>query len=40
MTACVIAFGMHLVGWPPAAIYDGSWSDWGQPGDTPVGTGV
>jgi thiosulfate/3-mercaptopyruvate sulfurtransferase len=39
VSACVIAFGMHLVGWPDAAIYDGSWSEWGLPGDTPVATG-
>jgi len=40
VSACVIAFGMHLVGWPDAAIYDGSWSEWGLPGDTPVATGA
>ena len=39
VSACVIAFGMYLVGWPDAAIYDGSWSDWGLPGDTPIATG-
>ncbi len=40
VSACVIAFAMHLVGWPEAAIYDGSWSEWGLPGETPVATGV
>ncbi len=39
VSACVIAFGLHLLGWPEAAIYDGSWSEWGLPGDTPVATG-
>jgi thiosulfate/3-mercaptopyruvate sulfurtransferase len=36
VTACALAFGLHLIGWPDAAIYDGSWSEWGLPGDTPV----
>ena len=39
VSACVIAFAIHLVGWKDAAIYDGSWSEWGLPGDTPVATG-
>ena len=39
VTACALAFAIHLVGWPDAAIYDGSWSEWGLPGDTPVETG-
>lgn len=39
VTACVLAFGLHLIGWPEAAVYDGSWSEWGLPGDTPVATG-
>lgn len=39
VTACAIAFALHLVGWPEAAVYDGSWSEWGRPGDTPIETG-
>ena len=39
VTAAVLAFGLHLVGTRDAAIYDGSWSEWGMPGDTPVETG-
>ena len=39
VSACVVAFALHLVGWPAAAVYDGSWSEWGMPGETPVATG-
>jgi thiosulfate/3-mercaptopyruvate sulfurtransferase len=39
VTACALAFGLHLIGHPGAAVYDGSWSEWGLPGDTPVETG-
>ena len=38
VTASALAFGLHLIGWPEAAVYDGSWSEWGLPGDTPVET--
>jgi thiosulfate/3-mercaptopyruvate sulfurtransferase len=39
VTACALAFALHLIGHPRAAIYDGSWSEWGLPGETPVETG-
>ncbi len=39
VTACALAFALYLIGHPGAAVYDGSWSEWGRPGDTPVETG-
>lgn len=39
VTACVLALGLHLIGQPDAAVYDGSWSEWGGRNDTPVATG-
>jgi thiosulfate/3-mercaptopyruvate sulfurtransferase len=39
VTACALAFALHLIGHPGAAVYDGSWSEWGLPGDTPIATG-
>jgi thiosulfate/3-mercaptopyruvate sulfurtransferase len=39
VTACALAFALHLIGHPGAAVYDGSWSEWGLPGDTPIETG-
>jgi thiosulfate/3-mercaptopyruvate sulfurtransferase len=39
VTASVLALGLHLIGHRNAAVYDGSWSEWGLPGDTPVETG-
>jgi thiosulfate/3-mercaptopyruvate sulfurtransferase len=32
--------GLYLTGTRDAAIYDGSWSEWGMPGETPVETGT
>jgi thiosulfate/3-mercaptopyruvate sulfurtransferase len=36
ITASVLAFGLHLLGHPDVAVYDGSWAEWGLPGDTPI----
>jgi thiosulfate/3-mercaptopyruvate sulfurtransferase len=38
VTATVLAFGLHLLGHRDVAVYDGSWAEWGLPGDTPVET--
>lgn len=36
VTACALAFGLHLIGKDDVAVYDGAWAEWGMPGDTPV----
>ncbi|MEX2642683.1 MAG: 3-mercaptopyruvate sulfurtransferase [Acetobacterales bacterium] len=38
VTACVVALGLHLLGHDRVAVYDGSWSEWGNRDDTPVET--
>jgi thiosulfate/3-mercaptopyruvate sulfurtransferase len=39
VTACALAFGLYLIGHDRAAIYDGSWSEWGLPDGPPIETG-
>ena len=39
VTACALAFGLYLIGHERAAIYDGSWSEWGLPDGPPIETG-
>ena len=38
VTACIIAFALHYIGDDRVAVYDGSWCEWGLPGDLPVVT--
>jgi len=39
VSAAVLALGLARLGRADAAVYDGSWAEWGQPGDTEVATG-
>ncbi len=39
ITAAILALGLHMAGHKDVALYDGSWSEWGLPGETPVNTG-
>lgn len=39
VTAAILALALYRIGKEDVAIYDGSWAEWGLPGDTPVATG-
>jgi len=36
ITASVLAFALHVLGHRHVAVYDGSWTEWGERADTPV----
>lgn len=36
VTAGALLFALALIGQSDVALYDGSWTEWGRPGDTPV----
>ncbi len=40
VTAAGVAFGLHLLGARDVSVYDGSFAQWGRPGDTPVESDV
>jgi thiosulfate/3-mercaptopyruvate sulfurtransferase len=40
MTACTVAFALHLIGKDDVALYDGSWAEWGFDPETPKATGA
>ena len=39
VTACVVAFALHLIGKDDVALYDGSWAEWGADPETPKAQG-
>jgi thiosulfate/3-mercaptopyruvate sulfurtransferase len=36
VTAAILALALHRLGVPDAAVYDGSWTEWGGRTDTPI----
>jgi thiosulfate/3-mercaptopyruvate sulfurtransferase len=39
ITACVLAYALHLLGNDQASVYDGSWAEWGADARLPMETG-
>ncbi len=40
ITACVLAFGLHMIGHREVAVYDGSWTEWGLDKNMPLSSGT
>jgi len=40
ITACVLAFGLHMVGHRRVAVFDGSWTEWGLDHEMPISSGA
>ncbi len=40
VTACVLTFGLHLLGKQDVGLYDGSWAEWGSDPETPKALGT
>ncbi|WP_373087074.1 3-mercaptopyruvate sulfurtransferase [Sneathiella sp.] len=38
ISACILAFGLHLLGHNRVSVYDGSWTEWASDETTPVDT--
>jgi thiosulfate/3-mercaptopyruvate sulfurtransferase len=36
ITAAILSLGLQMAGHKDVALYDGSWAEWGLPGDTPI----
>ena len=36
ITAAILSLGLKMAGHKDVALYDGSWAEWGLPGDTPI----
>jgi thiosulfate/3-mercaptopyruvate sulfurtransferase len=36
VSACILALGLAVLGRPQAAVYDGSWSEWGAVKGLPI----